>query len=220
MKKKLLKWLGIEVVDLDAFSSGQVGSKIWLADRLEGALRDITAPVSGYKIWIYGGWYGLANFIIRVRGQIPIEFVRSIDQDPDCEPVADRINKFWEWQGWQFKAQTGNANTVQFIRDNPHIVINTSIEHMEQHTWFNNIPDGTICVLQVCDLPHKDHVAVIKDLDEFKRQFPLKEVLYEGKMTFNYPTGDMSRLMIIGLKGSASHCGFLATGPAVLHAQT
>jgi hypothetical protein len=45
---------------------------------------------------------------------------------------------------------------------------------------------------------------VIDNLDEFKRQFPLKEVLYEGKLTFNYPTGEMSRLMIIGPKASAS----------------
>ena len=98
MKKKLLKWLGIEVVDLDAFSSSQTGSKIWLVDRLEGALRDITAPVAGYKIWIYGGWYGLTNFILRVRGNIPVEFVRSIDRDPTCEPIADRINSYRDWE--------------------------------------------------------------------------------------------------------------------------
>jgi len=217
MKKKLRKFLGALLfgsasptthdVNLDAFSSSQIGSKIWLADRLEEVLAQLTAPVGGYKIWIYGGWYGITNFIIRVRARIPVEFVRSIDQDPTCEPIADKINKFWEWQGWQFKAQTGDANGVLYVRDNPHIVINSSIEHMEQHTWFNNIPENTICVLQVCDLPHEDHVAVIRDLDEFKRQFPLKEVLYEGKMTFNYPTGDMSRLMIIGPKGSAGHCG-------------
>lgn len=210
MRKKLLKWLrgwSAPVVNLDSFSSGQIGSKIWLSDRLEEVLSQLTPPVGGYKIWIYGGWYGLANFIIRVRDRIPVEFVRSIDRDPSCEPIADKINKFWEWQGWQFKAQTGDANGVAYIRDNPHIVINSSIEHMDDHTWFNNIPEGTICALQVCDLPHEDHVAVITDLDEFKRQFPLKEVLYEGKITFNYPTGDMSRLMIIGPKGSAGHCG-------------
>ncbi len=217
MKKKLRKFLGALLfgsasptthdVNLDAFSSSQIGSKVWLADRLEEVLAQLTAPVGGYKIWIYGGWYGITNFIIRVRARIPVEFVRSIDKDPTCEPIADKINKFWEWQGWQFKAQTGDANGVLYVRDNPHIVINSSIEHMEQHTWFNNIPEDTICVLQVCDLPHEAHVAVIRDLDEFKRQFPLKEVLYEGKMTFNYPTGDMSRLMIIGPKGSAGHCG-------------
>lgn len=207
MRKKLLKWLGgrsAPVVNLDAFSSSQVGSKIWLSDRLEEALSHITPPVGGYKIWVFGGWYGIVNMIIRVRDRLPVEFVRSIDKDPDCELIADKINKFWEWQGWQFKAQTGDANGVQYIRDNPHIVINTSIEHMTGVQWFNNIPENTICALQVCDLPHDDHVAVIKTLDEFKTKFPLKEVFYEGKMTFNYPTGDMSRLMIIGLKGSAS----------------
>jgi hypothetical protein len=203
MKKKLLKWLGIEVtndnlVNLDAFSSSQVGSKIWLCDRLEQTLASIEPPVAGYKIWIYGGWYGITNLFLRVRERVPIEFVRSIDRDPSCEYIADKINKFWEWQGWQFKAQTGDVNTVSFTRDNPHIVINTSVEHMGPGPWYDMIPAGTIVVLQASDLPHDDHTAVVRDLEEFKTLFPMTETLYEGKMTFNYPTGDMSRFMLIG----------------------
>lgn len=200
MKKKLLKWLGIEVVDLDAFSSSQTGSKIWLVDRLEGVLKDITPPVGGYKIWIYGGWYGLTNFILRVRGFIPVEFVRSIDRDPSCESIADRINKFWEWQGWQFKAQTGDVNGVAFLRDNPHIVINTSVEHMGKGVWWDSIPKGTIVALQGSDLPHKDHVEPISSVEQLKALFPMTEVLYEGKIEFNYPDSSMSRIMVIGIR--------------------
>ena len=203
VKQKLLEWLGVKTIDanlvcLDAFSSSQLGSKIWLADRLEQCLDKIDPPVAGYKIWIYGGWYGITNLVLRIRERVPIEFVRSIDRDPDCEYIADRINKLWEWQGWQFKAQTGDVNTVAFPRDNPHIIINTSVEHMGTGPWWDTIPEGTIVVLQGSDLPHDDHVAVVRDLEQFKQLFPMTEVLYEGTMTFNYPTGDMSRFMLIG----------------------
>lgn len=198
--KKLIKKLKGPYVDLDAFSSSQIASKAWLAERLESAIEKLPPPPMGFRIWIYGGWYGITNLILRVRGVIPIEYVRSIDVDPDCEIVADKINKFWEIQKWQFKAQTADVNAVTFKTDPPHIVINTSTEHMESTQWFNNITANTIVVLQGSDLPHDDHVAVYSSLEDFCSAFPLKVELYRGAIEFNYPTHSFRRWMVIGLK--------------------
>lgn len=203
MKRLLRKFWGRSApkVDLDAFSSSQVGSKLWLTERLESVLANqVQAPVSGYKIWIYGGWYGITNLIMRVRGVIPVEYVRCIDRDPACEPIADKINKFWEWQDWQFKSITGDVNEVNYSQDNPHIVINSSVEHMGPGKWFDMIPKGTIVVLQGSDLPHPDHVRRIHSVDELRSACPMSSEFYSGSITFNYPGLELKRFMIIGIK--------------------
>ena len=187
-------------VDLDAFASSQIGSKLWLIERLEECLADIQPPTAGYKIWLFGGWYGVTNLLMRVRGVIPVELVRSIDRDPTCEPIADRVNKFWEWQDWQFKALTGDVNEVSYAQDNPHIIINSSVEHMGPGPWFDRIPKGTIVVVQGSDLPHDDHVRRIHSIDELRSACPLDRELYSGSITFNYPGLELKRFMIIGFK--------------------
>lgn len=187
-------------VDLDSFASSQIGSKLWLIERLEECLATIQAPTAGYKIWLYGGWYGVTNLLMRVRGVIPVELVRSIDRDPAVEPIADRINKFWEWQDWQFKAITGDVNEVNYSQDNPHIIINSSVEHMGPGPWFDRIPKGTIVVVQGSDLPHDDHVRRILTIDELRSACPMDRELYSGSITFNYPGLELKRFMIIGLK--------------------
>ena len=198
--KKLIKKLKGPYVDLDAFSSSQIASKAWMAERLESATEALEPPAAGFRVWIYGGWYGISNLMLRVRGVLPIDYVRSIDQDPDCEIVADKINKFWEIQQWSFKAQTADVNRVTFQMDPPHIVINTSTEHMESMDWFRNIAPGTIVALQGSDLPHDDHVAVYDSLEDFAEAFPVSTELYRGAIEFKYPTHSFRRWMVIGLK--------------------
>ena len=72
-------------IDKDAFSSGQIGSKIWLCEELEktGWLSDFT--------YIYGGWHGITAFLLLSRGKFQVNRIRSIDIDPAAEPIADMI---------------------------------------------------------------------------------------------------------------------------------
>jgi hypothetical protein len=201
MMKQLRDWFNKPRVDLTAFSSSQVASKIWLVEHLEECLATFQMPEKGYRIWILGGWYGITNFILRCRANVPVEYVRSVDRDPSCESIADRINKLWEWQGWQFKAQTANANNLAYdVAEPPHIVINTSVEHMECLDWYHRIPGNTICCFQGSDLPHDQHVNVVQGIQQLKDLLPLREVWYEGECQFNYPDSSFKRSMIIGMK--------------------
>jgi hypothetical protein len=191
---------GSPPVNLDAFSSSQTASKIWLVERLEECLERYNPPERGWRIWILAGWYGLTNFIIRTRAVIPVEFVRSLDLDPECQPIADRVNKFWEWQGWQFKAQTCDINKLDYSVDTPQVVINTSVEHIDTDQWFHNIPAGTIVALQANDFDHPDHVRSYKESADLLKTFPLAECHYEGSIEFSYPDKSFKRHMIIGCK--------------------
>ena len=180
------------MINKDAFSSGQVGSKIWLCEELErlGWRSNLTH--------IYGGWYGVLGFLLLSRGNFNVNRIESYDIDPTCEPIADMINEYWVWQNWKFKAHTADCNLVKSnLAD---LVINTSTEHFDSLLWFNYIPPGTRVILQGNNMPHDDHVIHSSNLDEFKKHYPLSEVIYEGSKEFVYPDWQFTRYMIIGIK--------------------
>lgn len=179
-------------VDRDGFSSGQVGSKIWLCEELESLFDNIDS------IWIYGGWYGMTAFLLRSRNNIDIKTIRSYDIDPQCETVADMINENWVYRDWQFKAHTKDCNTL--VPANVDLIINTSTEHFESMDWWNNIPTGTTVVLQGNNMIHSDHHIHSTCLKEFTAQFPMTEELYAGEKQFVYPDWQFTRYMLIGIK--------------------
>ena len=180
-------------VDKDAFSSGQVGSKIWLCEEVEklGWKSNLTH--------VYGGWHGVLPFLLLSRGKFQVGRIASYDIDPTCQPIADMLNENWVWQGWKFKAYTADCNTV----DSKHadLVINTSSEHFDSLLWFNYIPPGTRVIIQGNNMPHDDHCVHTSTLEEFKAQYPLEEIVFEGEKEFVYPDWKFKRFMLIGFKG-------------------
>jgi hypothetical protein len=179
-------------VDKDAFSSGQIGSKIWLCEELER-----TGWTSNFT-YIYGGWYGITAFLLLSRGKFKVAKIRSLDVDPSCQPVADMINEYWVWQDWKFKALTQDCNLYdgQFSD----LIINTSTEHFESTEWFDRIPKGTKIVIQGNNMPHDDHVVYSETLDDFVNGYPLTDIVYKGSKDFVYPDWQFTRYMIIGTK--------------------
>ena len=182
------------IVNKDAFSSGQIGSKIWLCEELEKLFDSVDS------IWIYGGWYGVTAFLLNSRGNIQIGKIRSYDVDPKCEAVADMINENWVIDNWKFKAKTQDCNLLDLDWHGPDLVINTSTEHFESLDWWNSIPKGTTVVLQGNNMPHEDHHIHSSSLDEFIGIYPVSNLLYRGQKEFEYPTWKFSRFMLIGIK--------------------
>jgi hypothetical protein len=181
-------------VDKDAFSSGQISSKIWLCEELEQLFDQIDT------IWIYGGWYGLSAFLLQSRGNIQIGKIRSYDLDPECQAIADMVNENWVIQDWKFKAKTQDCNLLDLDWNGPDLVINTSTEHFESLDWWNSIPKGTTVALQGNNMPHDDHHIHTSSLDEFVSAFPLSTVQYTGQREFTYPDWKFTRFMLIGIK--------------------
>lgn len=186
---------------MDSFASGQMKSKIWLVENLEKVLTN--HPQQGYRIWLLAGWYGVTNTILRIRNNLPIQHVRSFDIDPIVQPVADNVNSLWVWQEWQFKAFTQDINTLEYdVHDPnaPHIIINTSVEHLESKEWFDKIPPNTLVVLQSNNMPHDDHCKEYNHYSDLLNEFPLTSVLYQDSIHFDYVTWSFDRHMVIGYK--------------------
>lgn len=179
-------------INKDSFSHGQITSKIWLCEELENLQwsSDITH--------IYGGWYAVTAFLLLSRGKFQVNYIKSFDSDPECEPIADMINNNWLVQNWKFKAYTTDCNyPVTGSRD---LIINTATEHFETMDWFNFIPNGTRIVLQGNNMKHDDHYIHSNSLDDFIERYPLSKIDFAGQKDFQYPTWGFSRYMTIGIK--------------------
>ena len=179
------------VLDKDAFSSGQVRSKIWLCEQLE-KLRWKSEETA-----VYGGWHGILSFLLLSRGNFKVSRIRSYDRDPSCQPIADMINENWVWQEWKFKAFTQDCETLKCSAD---LIINTSTEHFDSDQWFQNITRGTRVILQGNNMTHDDHLVKSLSLEDFIKSYPLTKIKYQGQLDFQYPDWSFSRYMVIGIK--------------------
>jgi len=186
-------------LDKDAFSSGQILSKIWLAEELEKAVIGFDQPLP-LRILALGGWYGLINFILRSRNNLPIEIFRNVDVDCESCKIADSINESWVWREWEFKSLNYDANLYSYDDNEYNVVINTSTEHMFSKDWFLNIPRGMLTVLQSNNMPHSDHHNTHQDLGSFIEDFNLSKILFSDEKLFKYPDWEFKRFMVIGIK--------------------
>lgn len=184
-------------IDPDAFSAGQIESKIWAARELESIVKTLNMPP--LRIAILGGWYALLHFILKSRENVKIEYCRSYDIDVNACMGANIVNNTWEINEWSFRSFPRDANLVDYS-DNINLVINTSTEHFEAERWFEIIPGGTLCLLQGNDLQISDHVNRPKELDHFKQLWPLNKILYEGSLSFDFGADSYTRYMTIGFK--------------------
>ena len=177
----------------EAFSVGQVKSKLWLIEKLS------TSPCYYEKIFICAGWYGtLAALMLHTIPEC-IGAIRSFDIDPDATLVADDMNRRNLIKGWKFKATTADIHDITYpfeyvtlrydgseaeVTEIPDLIINTSCEHIKNfEEWYDKIPRGIVVALQTNDFfEHKEHVNCVNDLNEFAKQSPMSEVFYEGEL--------------------------------------
>jgi len=173
---------------MDAFWSGQLKSKEWLISNLR---KHVNKFVS---VDIHGGWVGvLASMLF--QSDVPVLNIRSVDIDPECEPIAINMNKIEEIVG-KFRAVTADMCS---IRSDADVVINTSCEHITQDQydlWLSGMPYGSLFVLQSNNYNIPEHVRIANNLEEFKQQCDLDVILFAGELELPLYT----RFMIIGRK--------------------
>lgn len=198
--------------DPTAFMSGQMESKLWLVDKLYHVAsthnyisqwRDSKA----FSVYIYAGWYGVTNLLLRAHSGFPRAFVTSFDADVQANQGALVLNEAFEYRG-EFQVHTADVNKLVYSPGmgaegwgRCDVLINTSVEHIEGKEWFENIPYGTLVALQSNNMEHLDeHVNTITSVEDLLADYPMQEVYYSGTLPFSYPTFSFNRFMIIGRK--------------------
>jgi uncharacterized protein (DUF2235 family) len=172
---------------LESFWKGQIRSKVWLIDNLRKHVKKVVS------IDIHGGWNGvLASMLF--QSDLFITNIRNIDIDPECEEIANTINKIEEMVG-KFKHVT--ADMVN-LRSDADVIINTSCEHITQDQydlWLSGMPQNSLFVLQSNNYNIPEHIRIANTLDEFKEQCKIN-VLFAGELELPL----YKRFMIIGKK--------------------
>jgi len=211
----------------DMFSLGQLESKFWIVEELE-ALNALlpsstAANVNLGTVFICGGWFGsLANMIF--TSNVQVDKIRSFDIDPSCLEIAEAMNRDYVIDNWKFKAVTEDMYNINYTghtyntprctspfaydstlvecHDVPNTIINTSSEHIEDFdAWYNSIPDGKLVILQNNNyFDIEDHISCVKDIEEFREQCPINNLLYGGTIELNEMEGGYNRFMLIGIK--------------------
>ena len=202
----------------DAFSRGQLKSKLWLIEELENNNIKL-----GDVIYVCAGWYGVLPALLFERCDIP-GHIYSFDIDETTDLPAITLNKEQIIEN-KFKAFVKDIKTLKYDREElprkrykyidelnyevieakhevekPTCVINTSCEHIADFdTWWNSIPKGTLVILQNNDfIEHEDKTVVntITDVDDWASKLKLSKQIFTGTLSLEH----YNRFMIIGEK--------------------
>lgn len=175
-----------------AFNHKQIGSKRWLVDALAQVLPQPQGPV-----FVLGAWYGVLGALLLADERLSIASVVSVDLDPACAPVAERLNRRHVATG-RFRALTADMTTLDFatLEPAPGLVINTSCEHLaDVPAWLATLPRGLPLLLQSNDYVREpDHRSCVASLEAFQSQAGLSETFFAGAL----PTKNYTRFMLIG----------------------
>ena len=175
-----------------ALNRKQIASKKWLIDHLYE-----THGGAYGTVWILGGWYGVLSALLFDDPRFEIERIESFDVDPDCEAVAECLNRE-NTQSGRFKARTADMLELDYAGGKPDLIINTSCEHIPDiGAWLGRVPEGTRMTLQSNNyFGEPDHLNCVASLDAFKLQAPLSRIGFEGELELkNY-----TRFMLIGTR--------------------
>lgn len=170
----------------------QVRSKLWLIDEL--ARRRELATSS---LVVLGGWYGVLPLLINWRLATPPRQMVCIDIDDSvCEIGARLIGALYA----NIEHRCADLTELDYteLAERPGtVVINTSCEHVPGLVdWWGRVPRGQLVVLQSNNYEGcPDHVNCVHDLDQFKHQTPMSDLLFEGVL---HVADDLDRFMLIG----------------------
>lgn len=164
-------------------------SKMWICEVLKKV---------GYKefstIYILGSWYGNMALILDRMG-IRYKHIINVERKKDW---LDYGQSLLQRAGINAEPMAKDANTLDYRQlDKNGLVINTGTNDIKGTGWWNNIPKGTIVVLQSRN--QVEHV-IHNTLEEFDKDFPMSKTLYVGETTLTDPETKYNRFMKIGIK--------------------
>ena len=181
-----------------SYTPDLVFSKLWLAQELKRVLdkQNIdTVPVA----YVLGSWYSNLSTILR-KSNAPIDHIVDVEKNNQWLKTGQKIQQQMNIDNVEHMPADANKIDYRQLQD-PGVVINASTNDIPDHGWFDNIPPGTIVVLQGRDHVKDGAEHSFDSPDQLLELFPLETVLYQGTMDLEDPETEYSRSMVIGVKG-------------------
>lgn len=185
----------------EAFTMGQLASKIWLTSVLYDRLGQLDTKDD---IAYLGCWIApLTSFLSTVFHS---NRIYGFDSDPEAIAMAEDFNSEYVEDNWRFKGVVADVNTIdwnepEFVVDGelitdfiPDIIVNTSAEHMSDD-WFLNAGKDTLVIMQSNNNTKFDgHINCVDSVETMRAQYPMRATIYAGEMV----TPAYTRYMQIG----------------------
>ena len=153
------------------------------------------APQVG-TIYVLGSWYGNLGVLLALDPVIRYKQLINVETDPDFLQASERIHDRLGMDNTEYMLKDANDLDYQQLgRDG--VVINTSLTDMPGQAWFDNIPAGTLVVLQSRDNDPGNAAHSTQDIIDL---YPLSEIIYDGELQLKDPETEYTRYMVIGIK--------------------
>lgn len=138
----------------------------------------------------------MLGFMLMVRRPNYYSKIINIDLDPVAVNSAKIITDAWKYSG-KVENILGDAN----IPHSTDVVINCSVEHMN-NTWFSLLPKDTLVCVQSSDVTIAEHpwyvVQPNPNMKTFTSRFPMETILYDDQKRIQYESWGYTRFMRIG----------------------
>lgn len=163
-----------------SFTDDLIVSKLWLISEVSKIHKDFNS------IYILGSWYGNLSLFLLDKNNIQFEKIINVDINKKVLSTGHELARRLKVAD-KIQPMVKDANKLNYRQaKSPSLVINTSVNDMENNGWFDNIPKGTLVAIQTRD----------EDLD----QFEFTKVLYSGSKQLKDPETKYTRFMKIGIK--------------------
>jgi hypothetical protein len=174
-----------------SFTHDLTTSKVWLMRELA----KIKPSVS--TVYILGSWFGNLALYMTLDPVIQVMKIINVDTDQSMLDQSERMLDRVGARNIEYMNKDANALDYRQLGTDG-VVINCSLtDDIDGSDWFNNIPDGTLVVMQARD-------QVIRkpfySTDDILEKFPLDQVLYQGSLKLKDPETAYNRYMVIGRK--------------------
>ena len=173
-----------------SFTRDLTTSKVWLMQELAR----INPAIS--TVYILGSWFGNLALYMTLDPMLQVKKIINVETD---RSMLDQSKRMLDHVGARnVEYMLNDANTLDYRQlGTDGVVINTSLTDMDGTEWFQNIPDGTVVVMQARDRVDR---KPFYSTDDILRKFPLDQVLYQGSLKLKDPETAYNRFMVIGRK--------------------
>jgi hypothetical protein len=173
-----------------SFTRDLIASKIWLLQQLEKIQNNFST------IYILGSWYGNLALYMQLQPTIQVDQIINVETDVEMLDTSQSILNRAGATNVKYMLADANELDYRQLGDNG-VVINTSLTDMQGQAWFDNIPSGTLVVMQSRDNDPGQSAHSTQDITD---RFPLTKIVYKGKLKLQDPETKYTRYMVIGVK--------------------
>lgn len=172
-----------------------VFSKLWLAQELDHILK-ANAVTEIPVAYILGSWWGNTG-VIFAKKNLPINKLINVENNKKWLATGHKLSK--AMTPYHVESMLVDANELDYRQlTGPSVIVNTSVNDMTDSGWYDNIPAGTLVVIQGRD--HSSGKYEYSSIEDLLEQYPLDPILYQGSIKLQDPETDYTRFMAIGLK--------------------